>query len=195
MSEKTNDRRVRKTQKAIFDALAELLTKKELEKITVKEVIERADVSRVTFYNHYLDIFDLQEKYEESIMLEIASLVLALDTTNYKDFFTKLINYVNENRSSFIMIFNPSSTNKMRSQLEKMIEGLLMQLYLEVNEEVKVNEVIGYMNYYRAQGMISVIQKWVRDGFKTPVEDLIRMMTILDGQTEECFAKLMKDNQ
>ena len=35
MSDKTNDRRVRKTQKAIFDALAELLTKKELEKITL----------------------------------------------------------------------------------------------------------------------------------------------------------------
>ena len=192
MSEKTNDRRVRKTQKAIFDAFAELLAEKELEKITVKELIEKADVSRVTFYNHYLDIFDLQEKYEESIMLEIASLVLELDTVSYEDFFTGLISYVNQNRSSFIMIFNPSSTNKMRSQLEKMIEGLLMQLYLEVNEGVKQNEVIEYMNYYRAQGMISVIQKWVRDGFKTQVADLIRMMAILDGQTEECFAKLMK---
>jgi hypothetical protein len=93
------------------------------------------------------------------------------------------------------MIFNPSSTNKLRSQNEKMIEGLLMQLYLEVNEGVKLNEVIEYMNYYRAQGMISVIQKWVRDGFKTPVEDLIRMMTILDGQTEACFEKWINEKQ
>ena len=195
MSEKNNDRRIRKTQKAIFDALAELLTEKELEKITVKEIIEKADVSRVTFYNHYLDIFDLHEKYEESIMLEIASLVLELDTVSYKDFFTRLISYVNENRSSFIMIFNPGSTNKMRLQLENMIEGLLMQLYLEGNEGVKQNEAIGYMNYYRAQGMISIIQKWVRDGFKTPVEDLIQMMTIIDGQTETCFEKWMNTKQ
>jgi len=195
MSDKTNDRRVRKTQKAIFDALAELLTKKELEKITVKEVIEKADVSRVTFYNHYLDIFDLHEKYEESIMLEIASLVLELDTVSYKDFFTRLISYVNENRSSFIMIFSPGSTNKMRLQLENMIEGLLMQLYLEGNEGVKQNDTIGYMNYYRAQGMISVIQKWVRDGFKTPVKDLIWMMMILDGQTEACFEKWINEKQ
>ncbi len=90
------------------------------------------------------------------------------------------------------MIFSPSSTNKMRFQLEKMIEGLLMQLYLEENEGVKQNEVIGYMNYYRAQGLISVIQKWVKDGFKTSIDDLIRLMTVLDGKTEECFAKLMK---
>ena len=195
MSDKTNDRRVRKTQKAIFDALAELLTKKELEKITVKEVIEKADVSRVTFYNHYLDIFDLHEKYEESIMLEIASLVLELDTVSYKDFFTRLISYVNENRSSFIMIFSPGSTNKMRLQLENMIEGLLMQLYLEGNEGVKQNDTIGYMNYYRAQGMISIIQKWVRDGFKTPVKDLIWRMMILDGQTEACFEKWINEKQ
>ena len=191
MSDKTNDRRVRKTQKAIFDALAELLTKKELEKITVKEVIEKADVSRVTFYNHYLDIFDLHEKYEESIMLEIASLVLELDTVSYKDFFTRLISYVNENRSSFIMIFSPGSTNKMRLQLENMIEGLLMQLYLEGNEGVKQNDTIGYMNYYRAQGMISVIQKWVREEFRTTEENIIRLMTVLDGRTEEYFTSWM----
>ena len=65
-------------------------------------------------------------------------------------------------------------------------------LYLEENEGVKQNEVIGYMNYYRAQGLISVIQKWVRDGFKTSIDDLIRLMTVLDGKTEECFAKLIK---
>ena len=79
MRENTNDRRIRKTQKAIFNALAELLTEKELEKITVKEVIEKADVSRVTFYNHFLDIFDLQEKYENNpivVSRDIVSLAM-----------------------------------------------------------------------------------------------------------------------
>ena len=106
MGEKTADRRTRKTRKAIFDAFAELLSEKELEKITVKELIDKADVSRVTFYNHYLDIYDLHDKFEESTMLEIASLVLELDTLSYKDFFTRLIGYVSENRSAFRMIFS-----------------------------------------------------------------------------------------
>ncbi|MBP5605399.1 MAG: TetR/AcrR family transcriptional regulator C-terminal domain-containing protein [Ruminiclostridium sp.] len=191
MGEKTADRRTRKTRKAIFDAFAELLSEKELEKITVKELIDKADVSRVTFYNHYLDIYDLHDKFEESTMLEIASLVLELDTLSYKYFFTRLIGYVSENRSAFRMIFSPHSTNKMRFRLEDILEGLLLQLYLEVNEDAVQTEEIGYMIYYRAQGMISVIQKWIREEFRTTEENIIRLMTVLDGRTEEYFTSWM----
>ena len=42
MNEKTEDRRTRKTKKAICDAFAELLTEKELHRITVKEIIDKA---------------------------------------------------------------------------------------------------------------------------------------------------------
>ena len=35
----------------------------------------------------------------------------------------------------------------------------------------------------------------VWDGFKTPPDDLIQLMTVLDGQTEEGFTKWMKANQ
>ena len=44
------DRRQRKTREAVFSAFTELLRKKEFEKITVGEIIERADVGRATFY-------------------------------------------------------------------------------------------------------------------------------------------------
>ena len=47
------------------------------------------------------------------------------------------------------------------------------------------------MIYYRAQGMISVIQKWVREEFRTTEENIIRLMTVLDGRTEEYFTSWM----
>ncbi|MBQ8427305.1 MAG: TetR/AcrR family transcriptional regulator [Clostridia bacterium] len=47
------DRRQRKTRDAIFKAFIELLSKKDLNHITVEEIITRADVGRATFYAHF----------------------------------------------------------------------------------------------------------------------------------------------
>lgn len=47
------DRRQRKTREAVLNAFTELLLKKHYEKITVGEIIERADVGRATFYAHF----------------------------------------------------------------------------------------------------------------------------------------------
>ena len=49
MAEKNTDRRTLKTQKALRDAMADLLAEKELRKITVQEIADKADVNRVTF--------------------------------------------------------------------------------------------------------------------------------------------------
>ncbi len=47
------DRRQRKTREAIFNAFIELLSKKDYSRITVGEIIEKADVGRATFYAHF----------------------------------------------------------------------------------------------------------------------------------------------
>lgn len=47
------DRRQRKTRKAVFDAFAALLEEKRYSNITVSDIIDRADISRSTFYSHF----------------------------------------------------------------------------------------------------------------------------------------------
>ena len=58
-SGKVEDRRVRRTRDRLGDALVELLVHKPFDQITVQEVLERADVSRSTFYSHFRDKNDL----------------------------------------------------------------------------------------------------------------------------------------
>ncbi|WP_155838790.1 TetR/AcrR family transcriptional regulator [Arthrobacter castelli] len=55
----TPDRRVRRTQQAIEQALLSLVVENGYEAVTVRDIIDRADVGRSTFYSHYTDKHDL----------------------------------------------------------------------------------------------------------------------------------------
>ena len=55
------DKRIRKTKKNLKDTLISLLNEESFEQITVTQLCENADISRITFYSHYADKYDLLE--------------------------------------------------------------------------------------------------------------------------------------
>jgi len=57
----TGDRRVRRTRASLQRALIELVAEQDLSEIGVADVVDRADVSRSTFYDHYRDVHELAE--------------------------------------------------------------------------------------------------------------------------------------
>ncbi|WP_109523010.1 MULTISPECIES: TetR/AcrR family transcriptional regulator [Nocardia] len=56
---KGNDRRVRRTRNALHQALIELMIERGYERISVSDILDRADVGRSTFYAHFRDKDDL----------------------------------------------------------------------------------------------------------------------------------------
>ena len=57
--EQKSDLRVTKTRRLIKATFLELVQAKPVQKITVTELAKRAEISKGTFYLHYLDIYDL----------------------------------------------------------------------------------------------------------------------------------------
>ncbi|MCB0097425.1 MAG: TetR/AcrR family transcriptional regulator, partial [Caldilineaceae bacterium] len=53
------DRRIQKTRRALQDALLTLIVERRYDKITVQDILDRANVGRSTFYAHYRDKDDL----------------------------------------------------------------------------------------------------------------------------------------
>ncbi len=64
------DARVRYTQKVLKEALLQLLREKPVNRVTVRELCELAELNRATFYSHYRDCFDLLESIENELVAE-----------------------------------------------------------------------------------------------------------------------------
>ena len=190
MSEnKPSDRRTLKTKKAIFQAFSELLKEKELRKITVQEIVDKADISRVTFYKYYLDVYDLYDKIESELLTNIGLITLQLSDKPYDNFFKEIINYIYNNRATFDMVFSP---NKLRDKLSRIIEGILKKIYSEKLNIPIDSEDLAYICCYRSSGFLAVIQKWVQNGFSQSCENMVKQISIFDENIEKTFENKRK---
>jgi AcrR family transcriptional regulator len=78
-SASTGDRRVRRTRANLQRALLELVAEQELSQISVADVVDRADVSRSTFYDHYHDVDELAEAACTSMIDDLIASLTAID--------------------------------------------------------------------------------------------------------------------
>lgn len=69
------DRRVRKTKKAIQDVFCEMTKEKKLNEITVKELCTKADINKSTFYLHYRDIYDLADSIQSILIRDVCAII------------------------------------------------------------------------------------------------------------------------
>lgn len=101
-----SNRSVRFTKARIREAFFTLLKEKSIHKISVSELVKKANVSRATFYVHYLDIYHLMEKIESDIINQIIGEISKFDESSYvvgeypiaKQVFTVLQNHSEEIR-------------------------------------------------------------------------------------------------
>ena len=68
MKQDKTDRRSRRTRKLLSEALTSLMLEKRYDKITVQDVIDRANVGRSTFYAHFQDKEDLLISHFETVL-------------------------------------------------------------------------------------------------------------------------------
>ena len=99
-----SDARVRYTQHALKQALLTLLKEKSVNKITVKEVCELAELNRATFYSHYSDCFALLEAIENELLEAFAQ-----SLTLIKSFDVAALIEANEEACRVLIFQNPGS--------------------------------------------------------------------------------------
>ena len=160
------DARVRYTRQIIQQVFIDLLKQKPLGKITVKEICEKAEINRSTFYKHYEDVYYLMHKLEESALNQLELLLfdsaqngnihvlttLLTSLLDYQDLITSLT--ANTPDSDF--------SNKLAERCSRYAVSHLASCDVDYLSDPDRQYVYSYL----AGGTTMLIEHWMKTGAK-----------------------------
>lgn len=95
-----------RTDKAIKQALIQLLKQKPFEKITVQDILDETPVTRSTFYKHYQDKYEIIEKIQEEFFASQMEIRKALfeNANHYSVYMKKMSNQNRELMNALLKV-------------------------------------------------------------------------------------------
>ena len=135
------DRRIERTRNSIKDAFLELRSKRDIEKISVKELCERANINKSTFYTHYQDIYELSEQLEKQVACDILKEVGHPEYIfTHPDIFTRELYYAYLGQGNLInIIFSGSRYGMLIVRIEASLKEALYEVYPGFKDNARVN--------------------------------------------------------
>ena len=171
------DARVRYTQRVIKESFLSLLCEKPVNKITVKEVCELAELNRATFYAHYSDCFALLDSIEQELLDVFGQSLRLIDGFDVSSLIAAIYSMVEQHEEACrILIFHgasPSVLGKMialakessiavwRQQLSHASDADFEMLYTHLSNGLMNVVVEGYDKYNRDE-VISFVNRIVK---------------------------------
>lgn len=115
-------RNAERTKKSIRRAFTELLSeKKSIDLVTVKELAERADITKTTFYYHYDDIYAVAEEFENELIAEMNRMLEVISRENpgdYSVYIKNALSFIRENEESYRLAVNASDLTIFAEKLK-----------------------------------------------------------------------------
>lgn len=162
------DRRVKYTRMVLKESFIDLLEKKDISQITIKEICENADINRATFYAHYSDQYDLLRKIEDEFIDSIRDYLDELGQKNNKEnpvlLTEKIFEYIKENAKLCKLLLSERGGLNFQKRV-------MMLVYDTVINELTGNSNISkedaeYVYSFTITGCVGIVQKWLDDDMK-----------------------------
>lgn len=133
------DLRVQRTRNNIMNAFIQLRAKKELEKITVKELAELAVINKATFYLHYRDIYDLSDTLENELIGNCLKSLQSQTTLLIQDGISELISSFTSQGQLFNIVFSGSRMYVLVEKLETELKKIIFGRYPKYKDNLQIN--------------------------------------------------------
>ncbi|MDI9463224.1 MAG: TetR/AcrR family transcriptional regulator C-terminal domain-containing protein [Bacillota bacterium] len=161
------DRRVKYTKMVLEESLITLMEKKDISKITIKEICEKADINRSTFYAHYRDQYDLLRKIENKFLAAIQAYLENFDKKYTEDIVLiteKIFQYIRKNARICRLLLSERGDFTFQKKIMKLVYDLIISEITGNNKITK--EDAEYVYSFTVSGCVGFVQKWLDDGMK-----------------------------
>ena len=195
MKGETLDRRIRKTRRVIRQCLTELLKTKRIQDITVREISEKADINRGTFYLHYRDIFDLMEQIENELLEELEDVLNHFKASDLLSnpalVFTRVFHLVKENSDMVSILIGQNGDINFVNRLKDIVREKCLKDWMELfrpgagggrqtsrSSQNTLLDDSAFEAYYSftVTGCIGLVQYWLDSGLKETPEQLASLV-------------------
>lgn len=178
MSDSKDDRRVRRTKRAVREALLRLMQYKHVAEVTTTELCKEADVNRNTFYAHYSAPEDVLTEIEEEFLEELLTMFRETYETGGVTF--AMCKAIDNDRDRWRSIWHGDP-----SLIERAIDMCCEQALAEWRAESITSEVEGTLFLqFITRGASGVVGSWVDEGCRVPPEEMSALIDrfVLEGQ-------------
>mgnify|MGYP000528437187 FL=1 len=168
---------INQTKQILEESLKKLMLQKPLDKITIRDLTEDCGISRMAFYYHFKDIYDLVEWS----CLEDATRALAGKKTydTWSEGLVQIFDAVYENKPFILNAYRCISRDQIESFLFHLTSDLLMNVVEEKAEGTSISEedrrfIADFYKY----SFVGVMLDWIKKGMKENYHEIVNDICI-----------------
>jgi AcrR family transcriptional regulator len=147
------DLREKKTKRAIRDAFLQIRSRKPLERITIKELAETAEISKATFYLHYRDIYDLSQQLQNEVIQDVLNGVIQENKVilNVEQLTKRLYDSFYSHQNLIDILFSGTQAAVLPIRIEQGIKEHIFNIDPKAQKDAKLRVLLTYQiqgSYY-----------------------------------------------
>ncbi|MGN1399699.1 MAG: TetR/AcrR family transcriptional regulator [Erysipelotrichaceae bacterium] len=159
----------------IRSAFLELLKEKDLQKITVTDIVKKTGLNRSTFYCHYPDIRGIIEEIENEL---IDNLLNILAEFKYTDFFSnpapsllKVSRLLEKDVEFYRALILANGADRFLEKLKKIFAQYMLE-HSDIPQEYKKSKSLSLRICYFSGGMVNMYQQWFKGELDCSLNDI-----------------------
>lgn len=178
MNEVTENRRTKMTKRMLKDSLIELMKEKPVRNITIKEICERADVNRSTFYRHYETQFELYNDIFYDITGDLTDIISSSPQTEIMTpkLLTDMLQYALDNRDIILILLSDNGCLNIGEAFSELIQSIVRK---RRGENAVMTELELYVTQFILAGMSSIVWLWLNTENRQSAKEVATVVYVL----------------
>jgi AcrR family transcriptional regulator len=159
------------TRQCLIDAFWALYSQKGIYKITVREITAKAECNRGTFYEYFLDVYDVLEQIENELIPEIDE--LPPRQASFDQPLNDFIKLYDQNSRYYNVLLGPKGDPAFGVKLK---EGVKAKLKMALAATQLDPAELEYTLEFVLSAMIGILTYWFQDVKAMPKEALLALV-------------------